>query len=173
MKKNIQTVSADVPDWSRESVTPGRYEPWKRLIRTIRQYQTNQGRLTKLTRPLIILRHRFWSVVCGSDIPINAQLGGGVIILHPQGVVIHPDAVVGPNCLILQQVTLGTGPKPGLPRIGGHVDIGAGAKILGGVVIGDHAQIGANAVVLQDIPSGTTAVGIPARIIGNNREPNG
>jgi serine O-acetyltransferase len=52
------------------------------------------------------------------------------------------------------------------------VDIGAGAKILGGVVIGDHARIGANAVVLQDIPPGATAVGIPARIINEKRELN-
>lgn len=173
MEKKIETVSAEVPDWAREMVMPGRYEPWKRLVRTIRQYQAKRGRLGRLLKPLVVLRHRFWSVVCGSDIPINAQLGGGIIVLHPQGVVIHPDAVVGPNCLILQQVTLGTGPVPGLPRIGGHVDIGAGAKILGGVVIGDHAQIGANAVVLQDIPPGATAVGIPARIIKGKRELNG
>jgi serine O-acetyltransferase len=52
-----------------------------------------------------------------------------------------------------------------VPRIGGHVDIGAGAKILGGVVIGDHAKIGANAVVTRDVPAGATAVGIPARIV--------
>jgi serine O-acetyltransferase len=173
MEKMIQTVSAEVPDWSRETIIPDRYEPWKRLLRTIREYQAIRGRLGRLIRPLIVLRHRFWSVVCGSDIPINAQLGGGIIILHPQGVVIHPDAVVGPNCLILQQVTLGTGPKPGLPIIGGHVDIGAGAKILGGVVIGDHAQIGANAVVLQNIPAGATAVGIPAHIIDKEKEFNG
>ena len=48
--------------------------------------------------------------------------------------------------------------------IGGHVDIGAGAKILGPVVIGDHARIGANAVVTSDVPSKATAVGIPARV---------
>ena len=49
--------------------------------------------------------------------------------------------------------------------IGGHVDIGAGAKILGPVTIGDHAKIGANAVVVTDVPEGATAVGIPARIV--------
>ena len=48
---------------------------------------------------------------------------------HPQGVVIHPDAVLGPNCLVLQQVTIGTGPTPGVPTLGGHVDVGAGARI--------------------------------------------
>jgi serine O-acetyltransferase len=60
---------------------------------------------------------------------------------------------------------LGGGDR-GAPRIGGHVDIGAGAKILGAVAIGDHAKIGANAVVLNDVPSFATAVGIPARITG-------
>jgi acetyltransferase-like isoleucine patch superfamily enzyme len=50
------------------------------------------------------------------------------------------------------------------PKICGHVDIGAGAKILGRVRIGNHARIGANAVVLHDVPDGKTAVGIPARI---------
>ena len=85
---------------------------------------------------------------------------------HANGIVIHPDTVVGPNCLIFQQVTLGTGgPIPGAPIIGGHVDMGAGAKILGGVRVGNHARIGANAVVLCDVPAGATAVGIPARII--------
>ncbi|HMB06628.1 MAG TPA: hypothetical protein VKP69_23185 [Isosphaeraceae bacterium] len=49
--------------------------------------------------------------------------------------------------------------------MGGHVDVGAGAKILGGVTIGNHARIGANAVVLCDVPSGATAVGVPARIV--------
>jgi len=54
-----------------------------------------------------------------------------------------------------------------LPMIGGHVDIGAGAKILGNVRIGDHASIGANAVVLKDVPAGKTAIGIPAVIAGS------
>lgn len=84
---------------------------------------------------------------------------------HPNGIVIHPDAVIGPNCLIFQQVTIGLRDGPGAPRIGGHVDVGAGAKILGPVTIGNHAKIGANAVVLSDVPEGATAVGIPAKVI--------
>lgn len=73
---------------------------------------------------------------------------------------IHPDASIGPNCLILQQVTVVAGVK-----IGGHVDIGAGAKIIRPVTIGNHAKIGANAVVICDVPEGATAVGVPAKII--------
>jgi serine O-acetyltransferase len=111
-----------------------------------------------------VLRHRFWSVTTGADIPLNCKLGGGLLIPHPNGIVIHPDAEVGPNCLIFQQVTLGAG-DGGVPRLGGHVDVGAGAKIIGTVIIGNHARIGANAVVITDVPEGATAVGIPARII--------
>jgi serine O-acetyltransferase len=124
-----------------------------------------------LARKVAVLRHRFWSVVSGADIPINTHhLGGGLLLPHPQGVVIHPDVVLGPNCLLMQQVTLGTGPKPGVPRLGGHVDVGAGAKILGGVVIGDHAVIGANAVVISDVPAHAVAVGIPAVVKRRRRE---
>jgi len=104
------------------------------------------------------LRHRFWSVITGADIPLNCQIGGGLLIPHPNGIVIHPDAAIGVNCLIFQQVTLGIRSGPGVPIIGGHVDIGAGAKILGPVRIGDHTRIGANAVVTKDVPSHTTAV---------------
>ena len=104
--------------------------------------------------------------MAGAVIPLDSDIGGGLRLPHPIGVVIFPGAVIGPNCLISQQVTIGVGgPKPGAPVIGGHVDIGAGAKILGGVKIGDHARIGANAVVLEDVPTGATAVGVPARIV--------
>lgn len=81
---------------------------------------------------------------------------------HPNGIVIHPDVRVGPNCLIFQQVTIGTRGSGGVPQIGGHVDVGAGAKILGAVRIGNHVVIGANAVVMQDVPDNCMAVGIPA-----------
>jgi serine O-acetyltransferase len=80
------------------------------------------------------------------------------MIPHPNGIVIHPEARIGVNCLIFQQVTICDGVD-----IAGHVEIGAGAKINGNVRIGAHARIGPNAVVLSDVPSGATAVGVPAR----------
>jgi serine O-acetyltransferase len=127
-----------------------------------------------LVRVLAVLRHRFWSVVTGADIPLNCRLGGGLLLTHPNGIVIHPDAVVGPNCLLFQQVTIGYGgKKKGCPTLASHVDVGAGAKILGGVHIGEHAKIGANAVVITDVPPGGTAVGVPARIIGPRTTPEG
>jgi serine O-acetyltransferase len=115
---------------------------------------------------MAVLRYRMWSIVTGADIPLNCCLGGGLLMPHPNGIVIHPDAQIGPNCLLFQQVTIGTRDDGRAPRIDGHVDIGAGAKIIGAVTIGRHAKIGANSVVLEDVPEGATAVGIPARIVG-------
>jgi serine O-acetyltransferase len=106
--------------------------------------------------------------VTGADIPLNVNVGGGLLIPHPNGIVIHPDAIVGVNCLIFQQVTIGHSDGSGLPVIEGHVDLGAGAKILGPVRVGAHARVGANAVVISDIPPGATAVGNPARIIATS-----
>ena len=169
MKKGIDTISAAEADWTREAAVRGCYEPWKSLLWVIRRYQEGKqkgGLLARIQRPFLVLRYRCWSAICGADIPLNANIGGGLIMRHPNGIVIHPDAQVGPNCLIFQQVTIGAGTKPGQPTIGGHVDIGAGAKILGGVTIGDHVKIGANSVVISDIPHNCTVVGVPARIVG-------
>jgi serine O-acetyltransferase len=161
-------VSATIPDPERERVGAFEWNGSRRLLRAIRVYQRARDRgglIGAVCSRWAVLEHRFWSVVSGADIPLNCRLGGGLIAPHPNGIVIHPDAVIGPNCLIFQQVTIGAGAKPGYPVIGGHVDIGAGAKILGPVRIGDHARIGANAVVLSDVPAGATAVGIPARVV--------
>lgn len=134
------------------------------MLASIRSYQKyKHNYLFYFLTKLAVLRHVFWSVVTGADIPINCKIGGGLLIPHPNGIVIHPDAIIGPNCLILQQVTIGSIDGISKPIIGGHVDIGAGAKVLGGIRIGDHAKIGANAVVLTDVPIGKTAVGIPAK----------
>ncbi len=84
---------------------------------------------------------------------------------HPTGVVIHHDAVIGNDCILMQQVTIGQLTKPGAPVLGRNVYVGAGAKVLGAITIGDGARIGANAVVLISLPPHCTAIGIPARIV--------
>ncbi len=155
-------ISATAPDWSREQLRCW-WDPPRQLLKSLREYQhwkAHGGILGGFFSAYNVIQHQFWSIVTAADIPLNSQLGGGLILTHPNGVVIHPDAVVGPNCLILQQVTIVKDVK-----IGGHVDIGAGAKIIRPVSIDDHAKIGANAVVLCDVPTEATAVGIPAKII--------
>ncbi len=153
-------VSATVPDWSRER--PRKFwDPSRKLLRAIRGYQSARN---PLSRRLWRWRHGFWQVITQAEIAPETVIGGGLLLPHPNGIVIHPDTVIGPNCLIFQQVTLGLSGPEGAPRIGGHVDIGAGARILGPVQIGDHALIGANAVVTCDVPAGHVARGIPARV---------
>jgi serine O-acetyltransferase len=162
-QQDDEYVDSEVPDWSREEFAWWEWTPSRRLLRSIRDYQ--RGSRQPHLRMLAVLRHRFWSLITGTDIPLNASLGGGLLMPHPNGIVIHPDVKIGPNCLIFQQVTLGTGGRPGLPILEGHVDIGAGAKILGGVRVGSGAKIGANAVVIDDVPTDAVAVGVPARIL--------
>jgi serine O-acetyltransferase len=152
-------ISAIEPDWQREYAKG--WMPGAKLVRTLRDWQDASN---VVARKSAVLRHRFWSAVTGADIPINSTIAGGLLIPHPCGIVIHPDASIGPNCLIFQNVTLGMR-DGGVPQLGGHVLVGAGAVILGSVKIGDHAVVGANAVVLQDIPPGATAIGNPSKIL--------
>jgi serine O-acetyltransferase len=159
--KEQPQVSSEIADWTRER--PEQFwDPGRKLLLAIRRYQywrARPGILASFSCKSLVLRHRFWSVVTGADIPLNCKIGGGLLIPHPNGIVIHPDVYIGVNCLIFQQVTLGSRDGPGLPEIGGHVDIGAGAKVLGAIKIGNHARIGANAVVTTDVPPFGTAIG--------------
>lgn len=164
----LQTAEAalvEQPDWSREAKDWWQWSPSRSLLASVRSYQRASSRRAPwwaAWRAVAVCRHRFWSAVTGADIPVDCRIAGGLLIPHPNGIVIHPHVQIGANCLIFQQVTLGH-VDGGVPSIGVRVDIGAGAKVLGPVRIGDGARIGANAVVLTDIRPGRTAIGVPAR----------
>jgi serine O-acetyltransferase len=108
---------------------------------------------------------RWWT---GIEIHPGATIGRRVFIDHGMGIVIGETAEIGDDCTLYHGVTLG-GVKwervKRHPTLGRKVVIGAGAKILGPVLVGDGAKIGSNAVVVRDVPAGATAVGIPARIV--------
>jgi len=159
------------PDWEREQ--PRRFwDPGRKLLSSIRFYQRNKNKNSVYARfccKLAVIRHRFWSIVTGADIPLNSKIGGGLMIPHPNGIVIHPRAIIGPNCLFFQQVTIGSRDSDP-PNIGEHVDIGAGAKVLGNIKIGNDVRIGANAVVVTDVDDNCTVGGIPARVLKQSND---
>ena len=101
----------------------------------------------------------------GISLPESTAVGRRVRIEHFGGIVIHGCARIGDGCVIRQGVTIGnkgSSDPLGAPILGQNVDVGAGAKILGRIVIGDGAVIGANAVVIRDVPANCMAVGVPA-----------
>lgn len=92
--------------------------------------------------------------VSAVTLPTKTVIGPGLVLHHPHSIVVSGRTVIGSDCSIYHEVTIGGGgTKPGLPRIGDNVSIFAGARILGGVTIGDNVEIGANAVVTFDVPS--------------------
>ena len=100
-------------------------------------------------------------------LPYNIKLGKRFVLGYGGlGVVIHERTIIGNDCHIDQNVTIGgTSKKYDVPILGNHIYIGAGAKIIGPITIGDNVVVGANAVVTKDIPSGSLVVGVPGRII--------
>lgn len=104
----------------------------------------------------------------GIEIHPGATIGRAVFIDHGMGVVIGETAIIGNYALIYQGVTLGgTGKESGKrhPTLGENVVVGAGAKVLGNILIGSNVRIGAGSVVLRDVPSDCTVVGIPGRVV--------
>ena len=104
----------------------------------------------------------------GIEIHPGATIGKGLVIDHGMGIVIGETTEIGDNCTLYQGVTLGgTGKDVGKrhPTIGNNVLVGAGAKVLGPILIEDNSKVAANAVVLKDIAENSTAVGIPARVV--------
>jgi serine O-acetyltransferase len=105
------------------------------------------------------------------DIHPGARIGRRFFIDHGAGVVIGETAEIGHDVTLYHGVTLGgTTWNKGKrhPTLGSGVVVGAGAKILGAIRIGDGARIGANSVVVREVPAGRTAIGIPARLVGES-----
>jgi serine O-acetyltransferase len=105
----------------------------------------------------------------GLELVPGARIGGGLYIAHPVGCVIVVESM-GTNVSMMGSVTLGRLKLLRWPTVGDNVFFGAGCRVLGPIEIGSSATVGANAVVLTDIPSGAIAVGVPARILTQDRD---
>ena len=135
----------------------------------------------RLAHKLYIKRHYFlarWVSQrgvrkTGIEIHPGATIGKGLFIDHGNGVIIGETAILGDNVTLYQGVTLGgTGKEQGKrhPTIGNNVMISAGAKVLGSFKIGDNSKIGAGSVVLEEVPPGSTVVGVPGHVVKRKKQ---
>lgn len=129
---------------------------------------SNKNLFFKIFSLPLKLYYRKLKYKSGIQLSIGTKVGGGLLFEHWGSIIISPLVVIGSNCTIAQNVTLGlkkTGLKTGAPIIGNNVFIGPGAVVLGNIKVGNNAAIGANSVVLHDVPENTTVAGAPAVII--------
>ena len=98
---------------------------------------------------------------------MGTKIGGGFRLIHYGSVVIHGKAVIGENCTIFHNVTIGKAHR-GIPKIGNNVTIGAGSVLVGPIRIGNDVTIGAGSVVVKDIPDNVCVAGNPGRVVSNN-----
>ncbi|WP_040953146.1 serine O-acetyltransferase [Gorillibacterium massiliense] len=111
---------------------------------------------------------QFSRFMTGIEIHPGARIGERLFIDHGMGIVIGETCEIGNDVVLFQGVTLGgTGKEKGKrhPTVGNNVVVGSGAKVLGSFRVGDGARIGANAVVLSEVPSNSTVVGNPGRVV--------
>lgn len=114
-------------------------------------------------------------ILYNAHVPCEAIIGEGTLLGYGgMGIVIHTNSKIGNNCMILQQVTIGTSVPffdmknlHPVPTIEDNVYIASGAKILGGITIGEGSVIGANCVVTKDIPPNSLVLGIPGKVVKN------
>jgi len=116
----------------------------------------------------------YWGrVLTGADVHPGATIGQGFFIDHATGVVIGETSIIGDHVSIFQGVTLGgvsTSKEKRHPTIEDNVIIGAGAIVLGDIVIGKNSKIGAGSVVVKDVPPNSTVVGVPGKVVRQNGE---
>jgi serine O-acetyltransferase len=111
------------------------------------------------------LLRRVQTVVFGIEIGNDVGLGRGVYFVHPIGIVIGGNARVGDRVKLMGSNTVGTAKDNGYPEVEHDVVLGVGSRVLGPIRVGQSSAVGANAVVLHDLPPGSVAVGIPARVV--------
>lgn len=140
-------------DWSRpgfHAIAVHRFGAWV-------ERELTGGMARPVLRWVHTLLFRFVRNFYGIELPSGTVLGRSVFIPHQSGIVIHANAVIGDECVIRQNVTIGTVSwerNHEAPTLGRGVRIGCGAAIVGPVRIGDGAHIGPNVVIVTDVPAG-------------------
>ena len=126
------------------------------------------GLVWSVLRRLHMVMYRYVRNHYGIELHRNTVVGRRVMIAHPMGIAINGATVIGDDCTIYQNVTLGAlnGARvQEAPTLGRGVTVGCGAAVIGPVTIGDEARIGPNAVVMTDVPAGATVFVNPPRML--------
>jgi serine O-acetyltransferase len=126
------------------------------------------GPLTKFLFVLYRLMYRYVRNYYGIELPATTKVGRRLLLAHQHGIVIHPRAVIGDDCIILHNCTVGATTRARIqqaPKLGNRVQLGCNVVIIGNVVIGDDVRIGPNATIMTNIPAGTTVVTAPPRLV--------
>ncbi|HEY5742212.1 MAG TPA: hypothetical protein VIS99_06700 [Terrimicrobiaceae bacterium] len=156
-------------DWTRpglHAVLIYRLGRWQRTIRS--------RILGSIIFLVLAVLYRLVRNVYGIELPYGVQAGRRLHIGHQRGIVIHPGSVFGDDCTIKQNVTIGAATGADFwneaPKFGSRVEVGPGAVIIGRIRIGNDVMIAPNSLVMVDVPSNSTVVGNPARIIPMKRK---
>jgi serine O-acetyltransferase len=137
------------------------------------QMGLQRGIMRSIASRLYRVLHVFVRNRYGIELYASARIGRRLYIAHQNGIVLHPELVMGNDCLIRHGVTIGfTGPSPKGstkarrgPTAGDRVEIGVGAVIVGPITIGDDVKIGPNAVVMRSLPAGAVVTAPAARVM--------
>jgi serine acetyltransferase len=138
------------------------------LFRLASRARSSRSMPSRVVAPVLAAVYRGYALAVTSiDVPTRTAIGPGLVIRHGFGLVVHADAVIGADVVLRHGVTLGAlvGTR-GAPRIGDRTEVGSGSQLIGAITIGEDVKIGAGAVVIRDVPAGRTAVGNPARLLG-------
>ena len=159
LREDLRTHGGTIFEQGFWAVAVHRFGNWQAGF----QWKIVRAPLTFLYRVMFL----FVECAAGISLPYTIRLGRRVRIWHHSGIILLARSI-GDEVQIRQNTTMGIASVDRhleVPTIGDRVDIGCGACILGGVTIGNDSKIGANAVVLIDVPAGSTAVGVPARVV--------
>jgi serine O-acetyltransferase len=132
-----------------------------------RQARDRRGVAGMLQRRAHRVLYVFVRNVYGIEFPAEASIGRRLHVSHEHGIVINGKAVIGDDCAIANNISIGIGiaGKNSVPHLGDRVTVGPGAIVVGRIIIGDDVTIGPNAVVMTDVPEGAHVVANPGRVL--------
>ncbi|MDH4147368.1 MAG: serine acetyltransferase [Acidimicrobiia bacterium] len=140
-------------------------------FRLAHHWDQGDSRVPGPVRKLGVLGYKVLTTwVLGVEIPPETSIGPGLVLKHPQAIVVNGQSRIGARCMLRACTTLGNlverdGAETASPVLGDDVELGVGVIVIGPIHVGDRARIGAGAVVITDVPAGAVAVGNPARVL--------